>query len=194
MTAKKELKERWTDTLLESALAQLRSGAVPDIFGRTEDGYWDLRGIAFREILRNVSMNCIDLTYCTAEQGGQFLGCNLENVKLSSAKLKTNVDGKFTDCSFDSSHLHGALFRGSFVNCSFCKSKLRDVGGESVSFRECRFDDADLRGAHLCSCTFDTCTWGNVTFGDGSFYRSRFTGEQPLSVGNTIMDRAEFVS
>ena len=194
MATKRELRERWTDELLESALAQLRSGRAPDAFGRTENGLWDLRGFVIRGILRNLSMNAVDLTFCSTERGGQFLGCTLDNVDLSNATLKTNIDGMFSGCRFEASNLSRALFRGSFANCCFCRAKLNDAAGESVAFRECRFDSADFRGAHLCVCTFDACTWRNATFGNGSFYRSKFTEHQPNDVGNTIMDRAEFLA
>ncbi len=193
MATKNELKARWSDELIESVLAQLRSGEVPEPFGHTESGICDLRGLVIRGILRTITMNAIDLTYCSAERGGQFLGCTLIDVDLSNSTLKTNIDGKFSACKFDESNLNGALFRGRFENCSFSKAKLKDAAGESVSFSECRFDSADLRGAHLCTCNFNTCTWKEATFGNGSFYRSKFTRGQPNDVGNTIMDHAGFV-
>ena len=193
MPTKSNLTERWSDKIIVSVLAQLRSGKAPGPFGRTVSGLWDLRGFVIREILRNVSISAVDLTYCRTERGGQFLGCTLDNVDLSNATLKTNIDGTFSGCKFEASILGGALFRGRFVNCNFLKSKLKDAAGESVCFRQCCFDNADLRGAHLCTCTFDSCTWRDATFGDGSFYRSKFTGGQPNDVGNTIMERAEFV-
>ena len=192
MATKRQLQERWTDELFELTLAQLRSGGAPDTFGRTQNGFWDLRGFAIRGILRNASINSVDLTYCRSELGGQFLGCTLHNVDLSHANLQTNIDGTFSDCSFEESNLSHALFRGSFANCSFFRTKLRDAAGESVRFRECRFDGADLRGAHLCGCTFHGCTWRDAMFGNGSVYGSKFTEHQPDDLGNTIVDRAEF--
>ncbi|MFI4851707.1 MAG: pentapeptide repeat-containing protein [Gimesia chilikensis] len=192
MATRKELKERWSDDLIESVLAQFRSGKNPAPFGHTESGLCDLRGLMIRGILRNVTMNLIDLTCCSTERGGAFLGCTFNDVDLSNSMLKTNIDGRFSACRFVEANLNGALFRGSFENCSFLKAKLKNSVGESVSFIDCCFDSTDLRGAHLCACSFNTCTWKDVKFGNGSFYRSKFTGEQPNDVGNTIMDHAEY--
>jgi uncharacterized protein YjbI with pentapeptide repeats len=193
MTANTELKNRWTDELIDSVLRQLRSSQSPDPFGRTENGLWDLRGFTIREGLRTISMKDIDLSYCKTEGGGQLLSCELSNVTLSHAMLETNLNGTFTACKFDGANLSRVRFRGRFIDCTFLKTKLKDAAAEAVSFVTCCFDGADLRGAHLCSCTFESCTWKDAAFGNGSFHRSKFTGNHPCDLGNTIIDRAEFV-
>lgn len=188
MPTKGMLKGRWTDALVESVLAELRAGATPEPFGSTEDGMRDLRGLQIRGILRNLRMSNIDFGFCRSERGGQFLGCNLTRVNFSGSSLKTNIDGTFVSCVFDRSNLAGCLFRGQFRDCSFRRATMKGAAGESVRFRECSFNDADLRGAHLCACTFEQCTWRSTLFGDGSLYRSKFLGDSPKELGNTLVD------
>jgi uncharacterized protein YjbI with pentapeptide repeats len=187
----RELRGRWDEELTGLVLKRLRSGESPDVFGHTAEGRWDLRGIVIREILRNATIIGVDLSRSSAERGGQFLGCTITDADLSHSTLKTNIDGVFTNCTFENSVLTGALFRGSFVGCSFLKTQLRDAAGESVTFKNCCFNDANLRNAHFCACRFESCTWIGTSFGDGSFYRSKFTGGNPKDVGNTIMDSTE---
>src|SRR5262245_56338517 len=105
---KRELKNRWTGESLGLVLKRLRSGQALDLFGRTADGKCDLRGFNIQEILRNVSIVDVDLSHCSTERGGQFLGCTLTNVDLSRSILKTNIDGAFSNCIFDESTLTAA--------------------------------------------------------------------------------------
>lgn len=187
------LQNRWDDESIGLVLKRLRSDEPPDVFGRTADGKWDLRCFVIGEILRSVSMVDIDLSSCSVQRGGQLIGCTLTNVDLPRSKLTTNIDGVFTNCSFENSNLTAALFRGKFIDCSFMKAKLRNATGESVTFTNCCFDDANFHGAHLCGCRFGSCTWNGSRFGDSSLYRSQFTGGFPNDVGNTIMDHVEVI-
>ena len=136
----------------------------------------------------------LNLSYCRTEFAGQLLNCQISYVKFSRGVLKTNLDGAFVDCDFDSANLTEGLFRGSFICCSFRAANLKHSTGKSVVFENCDFKSANLLGSHLCSCQFKQCDWNEAKFGNGSFYRSKFFGSTPDNLDNTIMDLAEFTN
>ena len=78
-----------------------------------------------------------------------------------------------------------------FEECDFTKAKLGSSGASGTLFRRCRFDGADLRGAHLMNCTFEACTFAETRFGKGSLAGSAFVAsELPTELlADTILDR-----
>lgn len=192
MARAKELKDRWTIDSAAEALRQLSRGAAPDIFGKTETGYSDLRGLVLSYFFQNISLSHVDLAFCGAKGAGQFLNCRLEDVIFDGGEAPAKLYGSYVDCRFVKAKMKGVWLGGAFARCDFSGANLDNAGAEQVVFRDCNFSGADLRRAHLCNCTFEHCVWEGAKFGKGSFYRSRFTGAAPGELADTIMDGVVF--
>jgi len=192
MTSARELKDRWSGERAAEANRRIGLGAAPDIFGRTEAGYLDLRGLVLSHFFQNVSLEHVDLSFCGAKGAGQFMNCRLEDVIFERGEAPAKLYGRYLDCRFAKAKMKGVWLGGVFERCDFSGANLDNAGAEQVALRDCNFSGADLRRAHLCNCTFENCVWDGAKFGKGSFYRSRFVGAAPGDLEDTIMDRVVF--
>lgn len=192
MASARDLKDRWSKEGAAEALRQMSRGAAPDVFGRTEAGYLDLRGLVLSCFFQNISLAHVDLSFCGAERAGQFMNCRLEDVIFERGEAPAKLYGSYVDCRFAKAKMKGAWLGGVFERCNFSGANLDNAGAEQVVFRDCDFSGADLRRAHLCNCKFENCVWEGAKFGRGSFYRSRFAGAAPGNLEDTMMDGVVF--
>lgn len=178
---KSTLRRRWTPEHAEAARVALQAGRPYSRFGDSTDDRGtvrvDLRGLPIGKPLQDCSFGNVDLSVCAFEQTGQFIDVAASSCSFDGATLDTNISGVFENCSFARARMSGAVFWGvsSFVGCSFETSDLRQARGGQVTFRDCDFTGANMRGVQFLKCLFENCKWPGVQFQRSSLGSSRIT-------------------
>ncbi len=196
-SAKKTLRERWTDDASATVSTLLRTRSIPSYEPRIEvDGrlYIDLRGFVIREPLKNQEIIGVDFSYCTTAWNGQFTFAKIKECRFESADIESNIGYQFSDCNFSKAILRNSVMRGTFSDCDFSNANLSSAGMTGGTFVRCRFVEANLKGAEFYSCRFEMCDFTDCKFGGGSFARSSFDKCKldKTMLGDTIIDKAIF--
>lgn len=111
----------------------------------------------------------------------RFQGANLTNARSTQAMTGCTFDGatldgfggwnlKLRGCSFDNVSLKEGDFQEGFIeDCSFAGADLRETrfnGSKALVFKNCRFENADFRGATLSHVRFEHCDLTGARFED----------------------------
>jgi fluoroquinolone resistance protein len=192
-----KLKQRWLPERLQEVNAQLASGDMikspfPMVTGDNVARH-DLRGIIITEMVSNVTLDGIDLSFSAFSGAGQFVNASCVECAFVGASLETNLGVSFVRCDFTRAKLN--VIRGVFKECIFRNADLVSSLGRDIRFLRCDFSGANLRKANLYQCTFDQCRWENSKFGSGSLAESQFFGEFPSNsaLGNTMLEGTKFL-
>ncbi|QDU95663.1 pentapeptide repeat-containing protein [Lignipirellula cremea] len=190
----KMLRDRWSDPKTCSNAIAFIHGKGDAPFTRTAEQNEDLRGLPVSAMLREASLEYVDMSAATLEGFGQFIECSLRQCKLVKGSFTTNLGNAFYTCDFSTATLAGAMVRGSFTECDFTKSNLTGCMGVQCRFVRCRFHQTNFRKATLIQCLFENCSFEQCKFGNGSLASSRFIDSKiaPETLGNTLMENAVF--
>nr|WP_315484263.1 pentapeptide repeat-containing protein [uncultured Undibacterium sp.] len=184
-----QLKKRWTIQQMSQGEAAL-VGKSTSPFPVMDDGFLDLRGMVIAQFVKNITINCVDLSGAALERAGQFGMCKIEKVRFCFASLQTNLGKIFNSCDFTSANLSGAVLRGEFSGCDFSMANLTSAIGTEVRFVKCVFVKTNFRKASLVHCSFEDCRFEECKFGSGSLSSSRFIRTPiPADLGNTLMEK-----
>jgi uncharacterized protein YjbI with pentapeptide repeats len=155
---------------------------------KKHDGRWDLRGAPLSGILneinignkahqlslksgsleiKNYAFNDVDFSYATISYG-QFYKCTFQNCEFTASKGKEMhiYACNFDHCSFEKADFSYSFINkniskdaGSFTNCKFQKTNLRESIFTFPIMESCLFEDCGLY-----ACSFDGSRMRNVKF------------------------------
>lgn len=188
--ATEKAKSRWTAELVSMGETAI-TGDVESPFSITDDGLADLRGLVVKRILKHAKVNSVDLSGAEFVGFAQFIACEVQNTRLRSALLNTNLGRSFRSCDFSAAKLIRAVLRGEFTECDFTKANLAGAMGSEVRFIRCVFVQTNFNKSHLLHATFEDCRFQDCKYKNGSFAYSRFI-RSPMeheNLGNTIMEK-----
>lgn len=180
---------RWETQEMSSLRRLLLLEDCTSVFGRTDDGLCDFRGLAIEESLHRISLAEIDFSESSMNAGQ--LSATVERCDFSKCRYESSIGNEFIDCVFHKSTLARSVLFGKFLRCTFSSTNLVGVRGSGVTFEDCTFEDANLRKASFYDSTFRNCRILNCKFGSGSLAGTRFNHCQfeNADFSKTVMER-----
>ena len=181
---KKQLKDRWVaipecdrskiNELIENA------GVLDEtysVFGRTEDGLLDFRGIDLRNYrIVGVEFSNVDFSHAIINEAW-IANSMFENVVFKETELKniSELGNRFLKCKFFNSKLNRAClgYKGSvYEKTEFNKVNFTGTSFIRAEFNYCNFSDNTLKGIDFNACSFENTEFKGVL--DDVWFRGGF--------------------
>jgi uncharacterized protein YjbI with pentapeptide repeats len=160
------LRDRWSPSQIEAALTIVRGTAAEGPFGRTTEGYNDLRGLPIESLLRpdGVSLSRCDFSRLNADgrvifANTQLLDCLFEDARIRWGDYCSTINV----VSLRRARMAGSIFASSYVNCDFSGADISGSTGTKPTFTKCLFDQVNFMNCVIRDCAFIDCKFiGNV--------------------------------
>lgn len=184
-----ELKCRWTEVSGFNIRDSLTTLTSP--FGKTADGYLDLRGVTINDSLHKLRFARVDFSYCMLDLG-QFVS-EVTDCRFFHSTLLSFLGLRFDNCSFAKAKMTESSMQGEYHSCCFDEANLMKRTASKVHFVACSFNNSDLRKGEFYDCSFERCVFRDCKLGQGSFGGSVFTDciIEGLDFSTTVMERVK---